>query len=62
MKKWLQWAIELQGIGQTGLSYIKDVYDKERYERIREIAAEMIEDGHFQVDGVKLIFQLKKIL
>lgn len=41
-EKWLQWAIELQSIAQAGLFYGKDVYDRERYERIREIAAEMI--------------------
>ena len=41
-EKWLQWAIELQSIAQAGLFYGKDVYDLERYERIREIAAEMI--------------------
>ena len=39
---WLQWAIELQSLAQAGLTYGKDVYDKERYERIREISAEMI--------------------
>lgn len=39
---WLQWAIELQSLAQAGLTYGKDVYDKERYERIREISAEMV--------------------
>ena len=41
-EQWLQWAIELQSLAQAGLTYGKDVYDKERYERIREISAEMI--------------------
>lgn len=41
-EKWLQWAIELQSIAQAGLYYGKDKYDKERYEEIRNIAAEMI--------------------
>ena len=39
---WLQWAVELQAIAQSGLFYGKDVYDLERYKRIRDIAAEMI--------------------
>ncbi|MGL4847891.1 MAG: NUDIX hydrolase N-terminal domain-containing protein [Clostridium sp.] len=39
---WLQWAMEIQSIAQAGLAYGKDVYDIERYERIREISAEMI--------------------
>lgn len=39
---WLTWAVELQAIAQAGLFYGKDCFDKERYERIREISAEMI--------------------
>lgn len=41
-EKWLEWAIELQSIAQAGITYGKDIYDRERYERIREISAEMI--------------------
>lgn len=39
---WLSWAIELQALAQAGLFYSKDIYDIERFSRIREIAAEMI--------------------
>lgn len=39
---WLQWAVELQALAQAGLFYGKDIYDRERYQRIREISAEMI--------------------
>lgn len=41
-EQWLKWAVELQALAQTGLAYSKDVFDTERYEKIREIAAEMI--------------------
>ena len=41
-KKWLDWAVELQSLAQAGLTYGKDMYDKERYERIRNISAEML--------------------
>lgn len=40
--RWLDWAIELQSLAQAGLTYGKDVFDLERYTRIREIAAEML--------------------
>ena len=40
--KWLEWAKELQFLAQVGLTYTKDDFDKERYERIRAIAAEMM--------------------
>ena len=39
---WMRWAQELQSIAQCGLAYARDVYDVERYERIREISAEML--------------------
>ena len=41
-RKWLDWAIELQALAQAGLYYTKDIYDAERFQRIREIAAEML--------------------
>lgn len=41
-EKWLEWAIELQSLAQAGLTYGKDIYDKERYGRIRDISAEMM--------------------
>ena len=39
---WLKWAIEIQSIAQSGLTYGKDVYDLERYEQLRKISAEML--------------------
>ena len=41
-EKWLEWAIELQSLAQAGLTYGKDIFDRERYARIREISAEMM--------------------
>lgn len=41
-QRWLDWAVELQSLAQAGLYYGKDVFDRERYARIREIAAEMV--------------------
>ena len=42
--RWLTWAREIQAIGQTGLAFTQDVYDRERYERLRDIAAHMMAD------------------
>lgn len=39
---WLDWAVELQSIAQAGLHYGTDPYDRQRYQRIRDIAAEMV--------------------
>ena len=41
-EKWLEWAMEIQSIAQAGLTYGHDEYDKERYERLREISAEIL--------------------
>lgn len=38
---WLVWARELQAIAQTGLTFSRDPYDRERYMAVRELAAKM---------------------
>uniref|UniRef100_UPI0011BA6A50 NUDIX hydrolase N-terminal domain-containing protein n=1 Tax=Enterococcus florum TaxID=2480627 RepID=UPI0011BA6A50 len=38
----LDWAVELQALSQAGLTYTNDPFDKERFERIRTIAVEML--------------------
>ena len=40
---WLVWAREIQALSQTGLTYCASEYDRERYQRLGEIAAEIIE-------------------
>lgn len=42
MEKWLKLAIEIQSLAQSGLAYTKNPYDIERYERLRDISAEML--------------------
>lgn len=37
-----EWAMELQSIAQAGLYYSHDVFDQERYQRVRQIAVEMM--------------------
>lgn len=57
MEKWLSWAIEIQSLAQAGLAYTKNVYDIERYERLRELAAEMIsEKSDIPIEKVKGLF------
>lgn len=56
-ERWLDWAIELQSLAQAGLFYGKDRFDLERYERIREVAAEMISyKSEIPVDKVRDLF------
>lgn len=38
----LRWARELQAVAQAGLHYTESPYERERYERIAQVAAEML--------------------
>lgn len=57
MEKWLKWAIEIQSMAQAGLAYTTNVYDIERYEKFRDIAAEMMaEKSNLNLEEVKGLF------
>lgn len=61
MEKWLKWAIEIQSLAQSGLAYTSNVYDIEKYERLREIAAEMIaEKSDINFEKVMVYFVMKQ--
>lgn len=56
-QKWLDWAVELQSLAQSALYYCKDKFDIERFERIREISAEMLSEASgLPTEKVKEIF------
>ena len=42
--KWLTWARKIQAIGQNGLAYSKDPFDIERFEELRELALEILQN------------------
>jgi ADP-ribose pyrophosphatase YjhB (NUDIX family) len=42
---WLNIGRELRALAQTGLAFSRDPYDRERFERIRELAAAVIAQG-----------------
>ena len=41
--RWLEWAREIQALGQSGLAYSDNDYDIQRYRRLQEIAAEIVQ-------------------
>ena len=43
--QWLRIARELRAIAQTGLTFTTDRFDRQRYERVRELAASMLAQG-----------------
>ena len=54
---WKKWAQELQFLSQCSLAYNKDKFDRERSERIREIACEMLSYKYdIPIEKVRLDF------
>ena len=57
MEKWLELAIEIQSLAQNGLTYSNNPFDTERYERLREISAQMLSmKTDYSVEKVKDLF------
>lgn len=55
--RWLDWARELQAIAQIGLAYSRDDFDRERFERVREIAAAIMAAGSgLSIDRIRNLF------
>ncbi|MBT3240293.1 MAG: NUDIX domain-containing protein [Chloroflexi bacterium] len=44
LPKWLTWGREIQAISQTGLAYVENEFDIQRYQRLQEISAEIISE------------------
>lgn len=42
--KWLSWAKQLQAIAQSGLTYSKDKFDIERFQQIRNLSVEILNE------------------
>lgn len=55
--KLIEYITEVQSLAQSALYYVKDVYDKERFERLRDISAEMLAiKTDLPVETVKNLF------
>lgn len=58
---WIKWISEIQAIAQSGLTYTENEFDKERYIRLREIAAELATHcAENPLLDIKNIFSLEK--
>ena len=40
--QWVKWSRQLMAIAQNGLTYAENHFDQERYEQVRQVAAEMM--------------------
>lgn len=58
---WFKWITELQSLCQAGLTYSKDHYDIERFQRIQEITAQMAASCSSQSEHIiHEYFQIEK--
>lgn len=56
-QKWLSWAKQLQSIAQAGLEYSKDKYDLERFQQIRDISVDILNEyTEISNDKIKDLF------
>lgn len=55
--RWLEWSRELQAIAQTGLTYAKDPFDRERYAQVRDVAAR-IQASYMQLSVEEVLAML----
>lgn len=56
-EKWLDWAMRMQAIAQSGLFYSKDKYDLDRFQQIRDLSAEiMSEHTEVRLEKIKDLF------
>jgi ADP-ribose pyrophosphatase YjhB (NUDIX family) len=51
----LAWARELQAIAQSGLAWEPREYDRQRYEQVRRVAAEIVANGR-DADRIEAVF------
>lgn len=58
--KWIEWAREIYSMSQVGLTYTENEFDIERYKRLQEISAEMIESqSEFSLESVLESFSMQ---
>ena len=59
--RWLQWSREIQALAQTGETYAVNDWQTERYQRLMEIAAEIVSDHvNLPVDPIVESFQAQQ--
>lgn len=59
--RWLEWAREIQSLSQTGAHYAENDYQRERYQRLTEIAAEIVREySETDFNALLKAFQVQK--
>lgn len=57
-ERWLEWGRKIQSLAQSGLAYSQNPFDRERYEALSRVAAEIVAEGSgMQAGQVQAIFE-----
>ncbi len=56
---WLDWVRRLQAVAQSGLTYTESAFERERYEEVRLVAAEMASSGEVEREELLVAFRLE---
>ena len=60
VERWLEWAREIQALSQTGYHYAENDYQRQRYQRLSEIAAEIVsEHSQLALPQVRDVFAVQ---
>ena len=59
--KWVKWSRQLMGIAQYGLTYAESHSDRERYEQVRQVAAEIMAEQS-ETDDRKVLDMRKRAI
>ena len=59
-KSWLEWAREVEAIAQTGLHFNTNEFDRQRYQRLLQISADVI-GSKIDLDAQILVESLSKM-
>jgi ADP-ribose pyrophosphatase YjhB (NUDIX family) len=58
LPRWLEWAREIQALAQTGSYYALNDYQRQRYQRLKEIAVEIVsEHTKLNYESVLKVFE-----
>lgn len=57
---WLRWAQRLQAIAQNGLTYAKDPFDVERFNQVRQVAAEILASASESANAESLVEEFQR--
>ncbi len=58
----LRWSEMLSALARTGLAFTESIYERERYEEILEVAAEIAEGSSLPIDSATLVQEWTKTI